>query len=54
MIKVNVQTFSAASWRKSEINMRPSDLCDNLHTALRFYKNNYAVWTTRNKYCVIF
>ena len=31
----------------SEINMRPSDLYDNLHTALRFYKINYAVRKTQ-------
>ena len=31
----------------SEINMRPSDLYDNLHTAVRFYKINYAVRTTQ-------
>ena len=41
------ETFSATSWKKSEINMRPSDLCDNLHTALRIYKNNYTVRTTQ-------
>ena len=43
MIKVSAQTFSAASSKKSEINMRLSDLHDNLHTVLRFSKNNYTV-----------
>ena len=47
MIKVSAQTFSTTSWKKSEINMRPSDLCDNLHT--RFYKNNYTVRTTQEQ-----
>ena len=47
MIKVSAQTFSTASWKKPEINMRPSDLCDNLHTALRIHKNNYTVRTTQ-------
>ena len=43
MVKVSAQTFSSATWKKSEINMRLSDLHDNLHTVLRFYKNNYTV-----------
>ena len=29
--------------------MRPSDLYGNLHTALRFYKNNYTVRTTQEQ-----
>ena len=33
MIKMSAQTFSATNWKKPEINMRPSDLYDNLHTA---------------------
>ena len=28
------ETFSATSWKKSEINMRPSDLCDKLYIQL--------------------
>ena len=40
MIKVSAQTYFTASRRKSEINMRISDLQDNIHTVLRFYKNN--------------
>ena len=44
MIKVSAQTFSTTSRKKSEINMRPLDLYDNLHTA---YKNNYIVRTTQ-------
>ena len=47
MIKESAQTFSTTSRKKSEINMRPLDLYDNLHTALRFYKNNYIVRTTQ-------
>ena len=35
MIKVSVQIFSTTSWKKSEINMRPSDLYDNLDTAFK-------------------
>ena len=31
MIKVSAQAFATTSWKKSEINMRPSDLYDNLH-----------------------
>ena len=46
MIKVSAQTFCTTSRKKSEINMRPLDLY-NLHTALRFYKNNYIVRTTQ-------
>ena len=34
MIKVSARTFF------TPINLRPSDLYCNLHTALRFYKNN--------------
>ena len=44
MIKVSAQTFSTTSRKKSEINVRP---CDNLHTALRFYKSNDTVRTTQ-------
>ena len=33
MIKMSAQTFSATNWKKPEINMRPSDLYNNLHTA---------------------
>ena len=40
MIKVSAQTFSTTSCKNSKINIRPSDLYDDLHTALRFYKNN--------------
>ena len=47
MIKVSAQTFSTASWKKSEINMRLLDLYDNLHTVLRFYQNNYTAKTTQ-------
>ena len=35
MTKVGAQTFSTASRRKFEINIKVSDLYDNLH------KNNY-------------
>ena len=45
MIKVSAQTFFITSLKKPEINMIPSDLYDNLHTALRFYKNNYTIRT---------
>ena len=46
-IKVSAQTFSTTSCKKSDINMRPSDLYDNLTKAVRFHKNNYTVRTTR-------
>ena len=49
MIKVSARTFSATSWKKSEINMRPSDSYDNLHRALGFYKNIYTVRTTQEQ-----
>ena len=49
MIKVSAQTFSATSWKKSEICMRPSDPYDNLHTALGFYENNYTVRATQER-----
>ena len=59
MIKVSAQTFSAASRRKYEINIRVSDLFDNLHSSLRFFKNNYTIRITirtiiryRSKYCL--
>ena len=52
MIKVSAQTFSTASRMKSEINIRIPDLCDNLHSFLRFYKNNYTAGRYRNKYCL--
>ena len=59
MIKVSAQTFSTASRTKYETNIRVSDLFDNLHSFLRFYKNNYTIRTTiritirhRNKYCL--
>ena len=45
MIKMSAQTFSTTSRKMSEINMRPSDLYDNLYTALRFYQNNYTLRT---------
>ena len=45
MIKVSAQAFSTASRRKSGINIRVLDLYDNLHTFLRFIKNNYTVRT---------
>ena len=32
MIKVSAQTFSTTSWKKSDINMRASDLYDNLRS----------------------
>ena len=34
MMKVSAQTFSTISWKKSEINMRPSDLYDILRKIL--------------------
>ena len=40
MIKMSAQTFSTTSRKMSEINMRPSDLYDNLYTGLRFYQTN--------------
>ena len=52
MIKVSAQTFFTASRMKSEINIRIPDLCDNLHSFLRFYKNNYTAGRYRNKYCL--
>ena len=59
MIKVSAQTFSTASRTKYEINIRVSDLLDNLHSFLRFYKNNYTmriivriIIRHRNKYCL--
>ena len=58
MIKVSAQTFSTASRTEYEINIRSSDLYDNLHSFLRFYKNNYTIRIIiriiirhRNKYC---
>ena len=36
MIKLSAQIFSTTSCKKSEIKTGPSDLHDNLHTALRF------------------
>ena len=38
MIKVSAETFFTASGRKSEINIRVSDLYDNLHSFLRFIR----------------
>ena len=59
MIKVSAQTFSTASRTKYEIHIRVSDLFDNLHSFLRFYKNNYMIRIIirtiirhRNKYCL--
>ena len=43
MIKVSAQTFSTASRTTYGINRRVSDLLDNLHSFLRFYKNNYTI-----------
>ena len=43
MIKVSAQTFSTASTIKYEINIRVSDLFDNLHSFVRFYKNNCTI-----------
>ena len=43
MIKVSAQTFSTSSRTKYEINIRVSDLFDNLRSFLRFYKNNYTI-----------
>ena len=60
MIKVNAQTFSTASRTKYETNIRVSDLFDNLHSFLRFYKNNYTIRIIiriiirHNKYCLNF
>ena len=47
MIKVSAQTFATASRRKSDINIGVSDLFDNLHSLLRFYRNNHTVGTTQ-------
>ena len=59
MIKVSAQTFSTARRTKYEINVRISDLFENLHSFLRFYKNNYTIRIIiriiirhRNKYCL--
>ena len=59
MINVSAQTFSAASRTKYEINIRVSDLFDNLYSFLRFYKNNYTIRIIirinirhRNRYCL--
>ena len=59
MIKVRAQIFSTASRTKYEIKIRVSDLFDNLHSFLRFYKNNYTIKIIRrtvirhrNKYIV--
>ena len=45
MIKMSAQTFSTTSRKMSEINMRPSDLYDNLYTGLRFYQTTYTLRT---------
>ena len=47
MIKVSGQTFLTASWKKSEINIKISDLYDNVYSVLRFWKNDYIVKTTQ-------
>ena len=47
MIKVSAQTVFTANWKKSELNMKISDLCDNVHTVLRLYKNNYTIMMTQ-------
>ena len=59
MIKVSAQIFCTASRTKYEINIRVSDLFDNLHSFFRFYKNNYTIRIIirtfirrRNKYCL--
>ena len=55
MIKVSAQTFFTASKTNYEINIRVSDLFDNLRSFLRFYKNNYTIRIIirhRNKYCL--
>ena len=59
MIKVSAQTFSTASRTKYEINIRISDLFNNLYNFLRFYKNNYTIRIIiriiirhRNIYCL--
>ena len=59
MIKVSAQTFFTTNRTKYEINIRVSDLLDNLHSFLRFYKNNYTIRIIiriiiqhRNKYCL--
>ena len=36
MIKMSAQTFSTANRKKSEINIRVSDLSDNLYSFFRF------------------
>ena len=50
MIKVSAQTFATASRRKSDINIGVSDLFDNLHSLLRFYRNNQLSGRHRNNY----
>ena len=55
MVKVSAQKFATVSRTKHEINIRVSDLFENLHSFLRFYKNNYTIRIIiqhRNKYCL--
>ena len=44
MIKMSEKHFPQLAERSL---IRLSDLYDNLHTVLRFYKNNYTVRTTQ-------
>ena len=57
MIKVSAKIFSTASRTKYEIKIKR--FFDNLHSFLRFYKNNYTIKIIirriirhRNKYCL--
>ena len=52
MIKVSAQTFSKASRRKSEINIRTSDLYDNLNTFLKIIRIIIRPGRYRKKYCL--
>ena len=52
MIKVSPQTFSTASRRKSEINIRVSDLYDNFHNFFRFLEIITLSRRYRNNYCL--
>ena len=38
MSNMDAEMFSTTSWKKYEISKGLSDLYDNLHTVLRFYK----------------
>ena len=52
MIKVRAQTLSTASTRKSEINIRVSDLYDNLHSIFRFIRIIILSRKYGNNYCL--